>query len=208
MLRRIIPQAFDFFSCFSKAADHSVEAAKLLLQMTGNYRDADPLARQIKAIEHACDKVSHEALDQLNKVFITPLDREDILLLVLRLDDVVDLINASANHMAFFDIGEPTGHSINMAKQIVRGCEKMSEAVRYLKSAKTYAQVTSNCIAIKDVENAADEIFQAAVLELFRTQPNPIQVIKWKDVYESMEAVTDRLESVANVIQSILVKMS
>ena len=208
MLRRIIPQAFDFFSCFSKAADHSVEAAKLLLKMTENYPDADPLAREIKAIEHACDKVTHNALDQLNKVFITPLDREDILLLVLRLDDVVDLINASANHMAFFDIGKPTGHSINMAKQIVRGCEKMSEAVSCLRSAKTYPQVTPNCIAVKDVEDAADEIFQVALLELFKTQPDPIQVIKWKDVYESMEAVTDRLESVSNVIQGIVVKMS
>jgi len=208
MLRRLIPQVFDFFSCFCKAADYASEAARLLLRMTGNYRDADPIAREIKAIEHACDKVTHEALDQLNKVFITPLDREDILMLVLRLDDVVDLINASANHMAFFNVGEPTPHSINMAKQIVRGCEKMAEAVGGLRSTKTYQEITPSCIAIKDVENAADDIFQAAMVELFNTPQDPMQVIKWKDVYQSMESVADRLEEVANVIQSIVVKMS
>jgi len=208
MLRRLIPQVFDFFSCFNQAAVYASEAARLLLKMTGSYRDADPIAREIKAIEHACDKVTHEALDQLNKVFITPLDREDILMLILRLDDVVDLINASANHMAFFNVGEPTTHSINMAKQIVRGCEKMAEAVRGLRSTKTYQEITPSCIAIKDVENAADDIFQAAMVELFNTPQDPMQVIKWKDVYESMESVTDRLEEVANVIQSIVVKMS
>jgi hypothetical protein len=208
MLRRLIPQSFDFFSCFNQAADYASEAAGLLLKMTGNYRDADPVAREIKAIEHACDKVTHEALDQLNKVFITPLDREDILMLILRLDDVVDLINASANHMAFFNVGEPTPHSINMAKQIVRGCEKMADAVRGLRSTKTYQEITPSCIAIKDVENAADDIFQAAMVELFNTPQDPMQVIKWKDVYQSMESVADRLEEVANVIQSIVVKMS
>jgi uncharacterized protein len=208
MLRRLLPQSFDFFTCFSKAADLAVEAAKLLLKMTDNYQDADPIAREIKAIEHACDNVTHNALVQLNKVFITPLDREDILLLVLRLDDVVDLINASANHMAFFNIGSPTAHSINMVKQIVRGCEKMAEAVNGLRSAKTYDQVADNCIAVKDVEDAVDDIFQASLAELLNTPQDPIQVIKWKDIYESMEAVTDRLEEVANVIQSIVVKMS
>ena len=208
MLRRFIPQEFDFFTCFEKAAAEAVTAAKLLQKMTENYGDADPIAREIEAVEHACDDITHEAMDRLNKVFITPLDREDIHAIIIRLDDVVDLIHASSSRMAFLHIEKPTTHSINMAKQIVRGCEKMAEAVKGLRSTKNYEQVTKDCIAIHDVENAADDLLHYALAELFTTVKDPITVIKWKDIYESLEEVTDRLEAVANAIHGVIVKMS
>lgn len=208
MLRRLIPQEHDFFKGFEEAATESVRAAKLLLRLTENYQDADLLAREIEAIEHACDDITHGALDRLNKVFITPLDREDIHAIVIRIDDVVDMINTSAGRMAFLNIGTPTTHSINMAKQIVRGCEKMSEAMRGLRFTKNYEQVTRDCIAIHEMENATDDIFHDALANLFQTEKDPIAVIKWKDIYEMMEAVTDRLEGVANVIHGVIVKMS
>jgi len=208
MLRRLIPQEHDFFSGFENAAQESVRAAKLLLRLTENYQDADPLAREIESIEHACDDITHDALDRLNKVFITPLDREDIHAIIIRIDDVVDMINTSAGRMAFLNIGQPTIHSINLAKQIVRGCEKMAEAMRGLHSTKNYDQVTRDCIALHEMENAADDIFHDALAELFKTEKDPIAVIKWKDIYEMMEAVTDRLEGVANAIHGVIVKMS
>ena len=117
MLQFLIPREFDFFACFEKAAAEAVEAAKKLQKLTENYQDADLLAREIDAIEHSCDEITHSAVDQLNKVFITPLDREDIHTIIIRLDDVVDLINTSAGRMAFLDIGQPTAHSVNMAIQ-------------------------------------------------------------------------------------------
>ena len=157
MLRRFIPQEFDFFDCFEKAAAEAVTAAKLLLKMTENYGDADPIAREIEAVEHACDDITHQAMDRLNKVFITPLDREDIHAIIIRLDDVVDLIHASSSRMAFLHIEKPTTHSINMAKQIVRGCEKIADAVRGLRFTKNYEQVTKDCIAIHEAENAHPE---------------------------------------------------
>ena len=208
MLRRLIPQEFDFFSCFAQAADQAVSAAKLLLKMTENFKDADPIMREIEAIEHTCDDITHNALDRLNKVFITPLDREDIHIMLIRLDDVVDLINSSAGRLAFAGTNRATPYAVNMAKQIVRGCEKLAEAVRGLRSTKNYDQVTRDCIAIHDVENAADEIFRDALKDLFNTETDAIQVIKWKDIYEVMEAVTDRLEAMANAIHGVIVKMS
>ena len=207
MFRFLIPREFDFFDCFEKAAAEAVAAAKKLQQLTENYQDADLLAREIHAIEHACDDITHRAADQLNKVFITPLDREDIHTIIIRLDDVVDLINTSAGRMAFLDIGHPTTHSVNMAKQIVRGCQKMADAVGSLRSAKNYEKVMQDCIAIHEMENAADEIFHDALADLFKTEKDPIQVIKWKDIYEMMEGVCDRLEAVANVIHGVIVKM-
>ena len=208
MLRRLIPQEYDFFDCFDKAAAESVKAAKLLLKLTENYQDADPLAREIDAVEHACDEITHGAMDQLNKVFITPLDREDIHLIIIRMDDVVDLINTSAGRIAFLGIDEPTEYAVNMAKQIVRGCEKMQEAVKNLRSTKHYEQVTRDCIAIHEMENAADDLFHDALADLFKTEKDPIRVIKWKDIYEMMEGVTDRLEAVANALHGVVVKMS
>ena len=95
-----------------------------------------------------------------------------------------------------------------MAKQILRGCEKLAEAVRGMRSAKNYERVLRDCIAIHEVENAGDDILHDALTELFRMEKDAIQVIKWKDIYETMEAVTDRLEDVANVMQGVIVKMS
>ena len=208
MLRRLIPQEYNFFDHFDKAAGYAVTAGKLLLKLTENYGDADPIARELEEVEHACDEVAHTTMDQLNKSFITPLDREDIHAIILRIDDVVDLTNASANRLAFFGIEKSTPHAVNMAKQIVRGCEKLAEAVHGMRSTKNYEQVMRDCIAIHEVENAGDDILHYALAELFATQKDAIVVIKWKDIYETMEAVTDRLEDVANVMQGVIVKMS
>lgn len=208
MLRRLIPQEYDFFDYFNQAADHAVQAAKLLVKLTENYADADPIARELDAVEHACDEVAHMTMDRLNKTFVTPLDREDIHAMILRIDDVVDLTNAAANRMAFFGVDKPTPHAVNLAKQILRGCEKLAEAVHGMRAAKYYDQVLRDCIAIHEVENAADDILHFALAELFATQKDAIKVIKWKDIYETMEKVTDRLEDVANVMQGVIVKMS
>lgn len=208
MLKRLIPQEYDFFNYFDQAATHAVSAAKLLLKLTEHYGDADPIARELEAVEHACDDVTHQTMDRLNKSFITPLDREDIHAMILRIDDVVDLTNAAASRMAFFSVAKPTTHAVNMAKQIVRGCEKLAEAVHGMRSAKHYDQVVRDCIALHEVENAADDILHTALAELFATEKNPIEVIKWKDIYETMEKVTDCLEDVANVMQGVIVKMS
>lgn len=208
MLRRLIPQECDFFTYFEKAAHEAVTVAKLLQKMTEHYADADPIAREIESVEHACDDITHAAMDRLNKVFITPLDREDIHAIIIRLDDVVDLIHASSSRMAFLHIDQPTTHAINMAKQIVRGCEKMAEAVKGIRSTKNYDQVTKDCIAVHEVENAADDLLHYALAELFTTVKDPITVIKWKDIYESLEEITDCLEAVANALHGVIVKMS
>jgi hypothetical protein len=208
MLRQLIPQEYDFFDYFEKAAAHAVSAAKLLLKLTENFGDADPIARELDAVEHACDDVTHTTMERLNKSFITPLDHEDIHALILEIDDVVDLTNVAANRMAFFGIQKPTTYAVNLAKQIVRGCEKLADAIHGMRSAKNYDEVQRDCIAIHEVENAADDILRDALAELFTKETDPLEVIKWKDIYETMERVTDCLEDVANVLQGVMVKMT
>jgi hypothetical protein len=185
-----------------------VEAAKLLLRMTENYADADLLAREIEAVEHACDEVTHKTMDRLNKSFITPIDREDIHAFSVELDDVVDLIHATANRLAFFKIDKPTPYAVNLAKQVLRGCEKLRDAVQGMHSSEHYETVLRDCIAINEVENAADDLLRDALAQLFATEKDPIKVIKWKDIYEALERVTDSCEDAANVMQDIIVKMT
>ena len=208
MWKKFLPQEHLFFDLFEQAADYSVEAAKLLLRMTENYADADLLAREIEAVEHACDEVTHETMDRLNKSFITPIDREDIHAFIVKLDDVVDLIQATANRLAFFKIDKPTPYAVNLAKQVLRGCEKLKDAVQGMHSSEHYEMVLRDCIAINEVENAADDLLRDALAELFATEKDPIKVIKWKDIYETLERVTDSCEDVANVMQDIIVKMT
>jgi uncharacterized protein len=208
MFARLLPQEHDFFDMFEAAADHAVEAAQLLLKLTQNYHDADLLAHELHALEHACDDIAHQAIAKLNTTFITPFDREDIHEMILKLDDVVDLINASGKRLALYNIGQPTPHAINLAKQIVRGCERLAAAVRHLRSTKLYDQLAKHCIEVHETENAGDDILQTAMGDLFRDEKDPIQVIKWKDIYETMEMVTDRCEDVANVMQGVIVKMT
>jgi predicted phosphate transport protein (TIGR00153 family) len=209
MLKRIfLPQEYKFYDLMEKASDYTVGAAKLLLKLSQNYQDADPIARELGALEHECDDVAHDIMDRLNKTFITPLDREDIHAMIVRIDDVVDLIEAAANRLTFFRIGQPTEHSINLAKQILRGCEKLNAAVHGMRHPKQYEIVGRDCIAVHEVENAADDILHEALAELFNTEKDPIRVIKWKDIYETMEMVTDRCEDVANVLQNVIVKMT
>jgi hypothetical protein len=208
MWKRFLPQEHLFFDLFEQAADHSVEAAKLLLRMTENYADADLLAREIEAVEHACDEVTHKTMDRLNKSFITPIDREDIHAFSVELDDVVDLIHATANRLAFFKIDKPTPYAVNLAKQVLRGCEKLRDAVQGMHSSEHYETVLRDCIAINEVENAADDLLRDALAQLFATEKDPIKVIKWKDIYEALERVTDSCEDAANVMQDIIVKMT
>ncbi len=209
MLKRFfIPQEYQYYDYFEAAANHTVAAAKLLLKLTEDYQHADPIARELESLEHECDEIAHTIMDKLNKSFITPLDREDIHALIVRIDDVVDLTNAAANRMAFFHIGQPTKHAVNMAKQILRGCEKLAAAVHGMRNPKQYEEVRRNCIAMHEVENAADDILHEAMAELFAVEKDPIQVIKWKDIYETMELITDRCEDVANVLQNVIVKMA
>lgn len=102
MLHRLLPQEYEFFDFFQRAAGHTVDASKLFLKLAENYAEADPIARELEALEHACKEVAHLTMDRLNMTFVTPFDREDIHALIVRVDDVTDLINASANRMAFF----------------------------------------------------------------------------------------------------------
>jgi len=170
-----------------------------------DYGSAKAKAEQIKDLEHAGDTLTHELVKRLNTTFVTPIDREDIYALASRLDDVLDLIDAVADRLLIYKITRPTVGSVDMAKVIVKTAEATDRAVRCLRTLSPYYH--KHCVEVNRLENEADRLLRDLLAALFEGV-DPVEIIKWKELYETMESVTDRCEDVVNVIEGIVLKMA
>jgi uncharacterized protein len=203
---RLIPKEVRFYDYFEQQSALGVKAAELLHQLVHNFADARAKMHAIKEIEHQADQVTHEVVRKLNTTFITPLDREDIYALASRLDDVLDYIEASSERLVVYRIKEPTSACRAMAEVIVSITRATDRAVRCLR--KTDPGFHEHAVEVNRLENAADNLLRDSLAALFDEQGDPIEVIKWKEIYETMEIVTDRCEDVVNVIEGIILKMA
>jgi predicted phosphate transport protein (TIGR00153 family) len=200
----LLPKEEQYFSFFSQMTSYIYDAAHALVEML-NDKGATygEHLKRIKAIEHQCDDLTHSISTKLNKSFITPFDREDIYLLSGALDDVVDLIDDAARAMVMYDVQESTPHARSFADVIQRMAVQLHEIVSML--AKPNG-ISPRLVELHRLENEGDEIYHTAVAELFHNAENPLNVIKWKDIYEKLEAAIDRCENVANIIESVIIK--
>ena len=203
---RLLPRDENFFDLFEQQAGHIVSAARVLEELTLDYPAAQAKMQQIRDLEHAGDAVTHEVVRRLNTTFVTPIDREDIYALASRLDDVLDLIDAVADRLLIYKIKNPTDGCLAMAKIIVKTAEETDRAVRCLRTLSPLYQKHS--IEVNRLENEADRLLRDELAALFEGGTDAIEVIKWKELYETMEAVTDRCEDVLNVIEGITLKMA
>ncbi|HLC43142.1 MAG TPA: DUF47 domain-containing protein [Methylomirabilota bacterium] len=202
---RLIPREEKFFDLFEQQGANIVAAARVLDELVHDYANAKAKAEQVKDLEHAGDTLTHEMVKRLNTTFITPIDREDIYALASRLDDVLDLIDAVADRLLLYKISKPTEGCVEMARVIVEAAEETERAVRCLRDLSPYYH--KHCIEVNRLENAADRLLRDLLAKLFEGV-DPIEVIKWKELYETMESVTDRCEDVVNVIEGIVLKMA
>ena len=145
-------------------------------------------------------------MKRLNTTFITPIDREDIHALATRLDDVLDFIEAAAERLVVYRIKEPTSAGRAMAEVIVKTAHSMDRAIKCLRTMDPGFH--EHAVEVNRLENSADALLRDSLAALFEEQGDPIEVIKWKEIYETMETITDRCEDVANVIESIILKMA
>ncbi|HKQ53366.1 MAG TPA: DUF47 family protein [Pyrinomonadaceae bacterium] len=200
----LIPKEEQYFSFFSQMTSFIYDAAKALVEMVEDKGEtyADHLKR-IKAIERDCDDLTHSISMKLNKSFITPFDREDIYLLSGALDDIVDLIDDAARAMVMYDVRESTPHARHFADIIQRMAVQLHEVVSML--AKPHG-INPRLVELHRLENEGDETYYNALADLFRDSTDPLNVIKWKDIYEKLEAAIDRCENVANIIESVIIK--
>jgi len=199
------PRDEKYFDQFSELARRIHESARILARFFNNESPVTTVADQIKRLEHECDEISHQILRGIDRSFITPIDREDIHRLAVRLDDVIDLIDGTVRRLILFGITEPTPIARRLSEVIVAATEELVEAVAALRKQKG---VIEHCIQIKKLENEGDVAYHEAVASLFRGKVDPIEVIKWKDVYDNMEECIDRCEAVAHVLESVVLKHS
>ncbi len=201
----ILPRDEKYFDRFNDMAARIHESARMLDRFFARESPVATVADQIKRLEHECDEISHEILRGIDRTFITPIDREDIHQLAVRLDDVIDLIDGTVRRLALFKITEPTTVARGLSETIVQITAEMVKAVAALRGQKGVVQ---HCIRMKQLENQGDVAYHDAVASLFADQIPPIEVIKWKDVYENMEACVDQCEAVAHVLESVVLKHS
>ena len=199
-----LPKEEQYFDLFAQMTHYISDAARTLEEMlTDKDADFEEYSQRIKGLEHACDELTHNIATRLNKSFITPFDREDIYLMSSALDDIVDLIDDAARAIVMFDIHEITDHARSFASVIQRMSVELREIVSTLKRPKG---VTPRLVEIHRLENEGDDIYHAAVAELFHDNRDPLFVLKWKEIYEKLEAAVDRCENVANIIESVIIK--
>jgi uncharacterized protein len=203
MARLFAPQGREFFDLFEEAAANVVRAADLLDQMLSRWPDGAESARDIVVCEQEGDRITHDIHQRLNKTFVTPIDREDILELTNDLDDIVDYVDEVADLMGLYKIEAPMQQSQRLAHILLQACRQIAEAMPRL---RTFADVSHYTVEINRLENDGDRVSRDAVASLFDEGIDPMVVIRWKDVYDRLERAIDATEHVANTLQAVVLK--
>jgi len=199
----IFPRHVDFFSLFRRQGSLVRQGCDQLLDMMERFENAEEKAARLKAVEHEGDLVTHEIFEKLNRTFITPLEREDIHGLASGLDDVLDAVEAIGSRLVLFRVERPTPDSIRLAQITAQCGAQLEQAVAHLQDFKNLMGFT---IELNRLENEADAISRNAVAGLFNGGHDPIDVIRWRELYGRLEAATDLSEDVANIIEAIVLK--
>ncbi len=200
----LIPKEERFFAMFQEMAKSITEGAAALKEMLDNFSDPEKSKGLIKNIEHKCDTHTHDIIKKLNKSFITPFDREDIYSLASVLDDIMDAIDASAQHIVVYHINKITPEAKELGFIILKACQTIEKATANLeKHPKTMSDF---CVEINSLENEADRVRADAISRLFKDEKDTICLIKWKEIYENLEFITDKCEDTANILESIVLK--
>lgn len=200
----LIPKDEKFFAMFRDMSQNIVVGAELFKEMLDHYTDPATSQRKIKEVEHKGDTITHDIIKKLNKSFITPFDREDIYALAAALDDVLDLIDACATKFVMYNVEKSTQESKEFAFLILKACQTIDKTVALLGG--KLEPISAYCIEVNALENEADRVCHEAISRLFDEEKDPIQLIKWKEIYETLEATTDKCEDAANILESVVVK--
>jgi uncharacterized protein Yka (UPF0111/DUF47 family) len=200
---RLIPRDAQFYDLFDQLADHLVTTARMVNDLFADPGRAAEHIKAIKDVEHAADLLTFTINQQIDRSFITPIDREDIHLLATRLDDVIDLLDGAARRMDMLRITEVKPPAAQLAGILMRAAGQIKGAVSGLKKPSI---VNQHAAVIKRLEEEGDTIYHDAVAALFAGTPDAIDVIRWKEMYDTLEHAIDSCMGVAQVLQSISFK--
>lgn len=207
-VKMFMPKDRVFYGLFEEVA---VVLSEMASVFTSAVNETDPnkkveLVKSLEELEHRNDEITHKIFIELGRNFITPFDREDIHSLATSLDDIADFIWASAKRITNYSIEDSDEITKAFARVITRSISSLNKAVRELRDMKDLRSITESCVMINSLENEGDELLDKAMMQLFTSSIDPVELIKKKDLYEMLEIVTDKCEDAANVIESIIIK--
>jgi uncharacterized protein len=194
-----------YFELFEEAGLNMLRASSLLDRLLAGYPDTKDLAREILDCEHEGDRITHDIINRLNHTFVTPIEREDILALTSALDDIVDYTEEVADYLGLYKIEAPMDQAIRLARVLKEASEQIAEAIPRLRGFRDISRYT---VEVNRLENEGDRITREAVASLFDGGIDPMVVIRWKDLFERLEAAVDATERVANILEGIVIKNS
>ena len=200
----LTPQKREFFDLYNRAAANVVAIADQLVALLDRFPDgADELGREVKELEHEGDRLTHELVDQLNRTFVTPFDRDDMYRLAGALDDICDHVDEASGRIVSYGVDQIRLQAREQAQIIRRSAGKLADAVALLEG---FQDSRSHLDELRDLEDVADQILHDSVSSLFMARADPLEVIRWKDIHESLEEAMDACESAADVLEAIVVK--
>ena len=202
---RLFPKEESFFDLFEKASNNLLEAGRLLVQTMEQFDGVVENARRMERIEHDGDQITHDIMARLNRTFITPIDREDIHRLASAIDDVLDFVEATTERFVLYKVKVVTPFAVELARVIAKQIEEVHRVLPHLRRMR-HQDILGHCIEINRLENEGDRLLREAMVQLFDTPANPMDVMKWRELYDLMEAATDKNEDVAVVIEGIVLK--
>jgi predicted phosphate transport protein (TIGR00153 family) len=203
---RFLPRQDFFYDLFEKQADTVNKAAQALLALMLDFKYVEDAAFKLKSIEHEGDEIAHMIMRKLNSTFVTPLDREDIHALTSALDDILDYVEDAADRMALYEIDAPTESAVKLSQILSQAAELTSKAVYGLRDMKHPKAIHDACVEINRLENQGDKINRAALAKLFQMHDQPMEALKWREIYNQIETAIDKCEDVADILESTLVK--
>lgn len=206
ILTKFFPNKFNIFDLYEKQIGYAVEAATYFRKIVSDGSISKESLEKIHDMEHSGDDVAHEIIEQLNKTFITPFDREDIHSLAKEIDDIVDMINTITGRLLLYKLTKVNKNLVEFSEMIEKSVVAVSKAIICLRDTKDVASLKSACVEVNRLENAGDTLRDTALTELFDTEKDPIAVIKWKEIYQEAETILDICEDVAHVVENIIVK--
>src|ERR671933_1839751 len=201
----IAPRDHEFFDLFEEAGGNILRAAGLLEEMLLDYPEKNQVSRDILICEQEGDRITHDIIRRLNEMFVTPIDREDIYALASALDDVVDFTEEVADYLGLYKIEAPFEQAQQLAHVLYQAARQISEAMPKLRD---FGDMSHYTVEVNRLENDGDRISREATAALFEGGIDPLVVIRWKDIYERLESAIDACETVANILEGIVIKNS
>jgi predicted phosphate transport protein (TIGR00153 family) len=199
-----LPAEDRYYTFFEQASANQVEAARCLLDLLEHFDNIQERVGQITELEHKGDQIVHEVTNLLPRTLITPIDLEDILRIISALDDGVDTIEEAARRLMIYQVKAVHSPARELARLIVESATELDAALRELRSKDTYQLVNTHIVQVNTLENQADDVLDNGLIELVEQRGDVYEYMHWKELYQLLERVTDRIEDAGDVIQRVV----